>query len=335
MDYRFYTGYLTRTSILIILFYANYIYLIEKFLFNRNFLKYIALNIVLTIILLFLQNTLIDFFMQPNHSAPIIHMNKIEDRPPMGGGGPSLMRLWGDYMFIILVIGMSVGMKATIRWFKDSINYEKVKATQLEADLRNLRNQMNPHFLFNTLNNIYSLIGTDANKAQESVHRLSGLLRYVLYDNDQKFVSIAKELEFTRNYIDLMRLRLSPKIKVDVLISYDDDNKNQIASLMFITLIENAFKHGINNEEHCFIDIKILVEKDNGVLCTVENSLNNVIENSSNNIESRNSGIGLVNLSKRLDLLYPDNHEFVAEKRTNSFFAMLRINFDKNKTAET
>lgn len=100
-------------------------------------------------------------------------------------------------------------------------------------------------------------------------------------------------------------------------------SNDMIASLMFMTLIENAFKHGLTSKGECFIDIKILVEKETGVLCTVENSLPDV----DTRIEAKNSGIGLANLTKRLELIYPGKHEFIVEHRPDSFFTLLRIDF--------
>lgn len=314
-DYRYYTGYLIRTIFLIFLFYINYLYLIEKFLFKKQFVAYIIVNIILVVAIVMLQNFIFELLFQPPPH---------EDLKEKGGPRPPHeLRLLGDYILIIFVIGMSVALRMTAKWYKDSINLETVKATQLEADLRNLRSQLNPHFLFNTLNNIYSLIAIDTNKAQESVHRLSSLLRYILYDNEHKFVTLDKEIEFTKNYIDLMRLRISSDIKLNVLIKGGDNSKQQIASLMFVTLIENAFKHGINTGKESFIDIKIYVDEGRGVLCTVENSL----DNPRNDIENKNSGIGLTNLRTRLDLLYPDNSELRIEKRVNSFFVLLSIQF--------
>lgn len=321
-DNRPYMFYLMQVGIFAILFYVNYLYLIDKLLFHKQFLAFICVNIVLIAMLMGTQAVVSEFVMPPRH-VPTARMtergggpNMERHKPPMG------MRIFTDYLLIIFVIGLSVAIKMTARWYRDSINYEKVKSTQLEADLRNLRSQLNPHFLFNTLNNIYSLIATDQHKAQDSVHRLSNLLRYVLYDNDRKFVPIDKELEFTRNYIDLMKLRISSNIRLNVLIE-NKDSKDMVASLMFMTLIENAFKHGLSSHKDCFIDIKILVEKEIGVICTVENS----ISESETNLEVRNSGIGLANLTKRLELIYPHNHELIVERRSESFFVLLRIDF--------
>jgi hypothetical protein len=320
-------SYILRIGIFAILFYLNYFYLIKKFLFNRKIALYIAINIGLIAVLVVLQALTSDMLMAaPPEVQESMRVQRLE--PRMNGHrrpkGPPFMRFIIDYMSIIFAIGLSVAIKTTIRWYGDSINFEKQKRVQLEADLRNLRSQLNPHFLFNTLNNIYSLIAIDQNRAQEAVHRLSNLLRFVMYDNDEKFVPIDKELEFTKNYIDLMKLRLSPDVKLNVMIQ-NPGTKDMIASLMFITLIENAFKHGINNGKNSFIDISILVDPGKGVICTVENSY----FEKAKDMESRNSGIGLANLSKRLELLYPNKHEFAAEKRTESFFILLRIDLTK------
>lgn len=315
----FYLSYVIRIGIIGILFYINYLYLIDKLLFERKTTAYIVINIILIAILIILQNMLLELHMDLSQAASF-DMNRPPQRRPRP---PFFMRMFTDYLLIVFVIGLSVAIKMTTRWYKDSINLEKVKNMQLEADLRNLRNQLNPHFLFNTLNNIYSLIAIDRHKAQDSVHRLSNLLRYVLYENDRKFVPLDKEFEFTQNYIDLMKLRLTSNVKVNVLIENKDCN-NPIASLMFMTLIENAFKHGLNNGDNSFVDVKILVEKDKGVICTVENSLP---ASDRKIIKDKSSGIGLINLNKRLELLYPNKHEFNIEKRDNKFIAFLRINF--------
>jgi Histidine kinase/GHKL domain len=319
LDKGAYISYMIRTSILAILFYFNYLYLIDRFLFRKQFVGFLLANILLVAALSIFQSVLQDLLTTPHFPK---FGTELAGRPPKPPGPPLGMVMFSNYVLNIFVLGLSVALKMTIQWYGDSIKFEQVKSGQLEADLRNLRSQLNPHFLFNTLNNIYSLIAIDQNKAQDSVHRLSNLLRYVLYDNNSNFVPIEKELEFTRNYIDLMKLRLSSNMKLNVMIENKGSN-DLIASLMFMTLIENAFKHGSSTSENAFIDIKIFMEKESGVLCTVENS----VHEKGNQIESANSGIGLVNLSKRLELLYPEKHQFEIEHRPHSFFAMLRIDF--------
>ena len=122
----------------------------------------------------------------------------------------------------------------------------EAEKSRTEAELKNLRNQLNPHFLLNTLNNIYALIAFDADKAQTAVQELSRLLRHVLYDNQQNFVTLDKEMDFIRNYIELMRIRLSANVRVETKIDVRPDSRTEIAPLIFISLIENAFKHGIS-----------------------------------------------------------------------------------------
>ncbi len=334
-DMRPYLFYLVKVGMIAVIFYVNYLYLIDKLLFNKKFITYALVNIVLVGGLVGIQDLVVTNIMEPHRmereqpeNRPVPdHLHP--DRPKYDHQRPrppQFMRILSDYLLIVFAIGLSVAIKMTVRWYRDSINLEKVKSMQLEADLRNLRSQLNPHFLFNTLNNIYSLIAIDKSKAQDSVHRLSSLLRYVLYEDDRQFVPIDKELEFTRNYIDLMALRVGGNVKLNVTID-DKGSRDLIASLMFMTLIENAFKHGINNADESLIDITILVEKGKGVLCTVENSLpvNDTV------INDKNSGIGLANLTKRLELLYPNKHEFNVTKRDNKFIALLRIDFDQNK----
>lgn len=315
-------SYLVRTAVFAVLFYVNYLFLIDKFLFRKQFVSFIAVNIILIVALLLCQTLALDAFILHHHPGP--PDKEMMDASDMRKGPkpPFAMKIFTDYVLVILVLGLSVAIRMTVRWYDDNIKYEQIKNSHLEADLRSLRSQLNPHLLFNTLNNIYSLIAIDQTKAQDSVHRLSNILRYILYENEAKFVSVKKELEFTRNYIDLMKLRLGSSVKLNVLVE-NSDSSDVVASLMFITLIENAFKHGLNRVGDSFIDIKILVEDGIGVLCTVENSL----PDNESNIERSNSGIGLINLSKRLELIYPNNYQFITECREKSFFALLRINF--------
>ena len=118
--------------------------------------------------------------------------------------------------------------------------------TVRKRNWKNLRNQLNPHFLLNTLNNIYALIAFDSDKAQQAVQELSKLLRYVLYDNQQTYVPLCKEVDFIRNYIELMRIRLSANVQMITKFDIQPDSQTLIAPLIFISLIENAFKHGIS-----------------------------------------------------------------------------------------
>ena len=178
---------------------------------------------------------------------------------------------------------------------------------------------MNPHFLFNTLNNIYSLIAINQDKAQYAVHDLSRMLRHVLYENNQHFVSVDKEFEFMKSYIELMSLRLPKSTRLEVSIP-ERGNRAMIAPLLFIPLIENAFKHGVSSTQESFINIKLELQENNRLNCLVENSNYPKKDN-----DRSGSGIGLTNLKRRLELLYPGKYIFKAETLNDRFITELLI----------
>ena len=206
---------------------------------------------------------------------------------------------------MVFVASLSVAIRMSLRWRVTETARKEAEKSKSEAELKNLRNQLNPHFLLNTLNNIYALIAFDAEKAQDAVQELSKLLRYVLYDNQAEYVPLGKEAEFIRNYIELMKIRLASDVKLETRIEIRPDSTTLIAPLLFISLIENAFKHGISPGGESFIRIE-LSEKASGVVrCEISNSN---FPKSGN--DKSGSGIGLAQVGKRLELMYPGNYQW-------------------------
>jgi two-component system sensor histidine kinase AlgZ len=140
---------------------------------------------------------------------------------------------------------------------------KEMEKAMTEAELKNLKNQINPHFLLNTLNNIYALSQFDPPKSSSAILELSELLRYVLYDNDKTYVPLREEVDFIRNYIELMQLRLTDNVKVYTTFDISEKSNTMVAPLIYISLIENAFKHGVSNDEPSIIEFN-LSEKENG-----------------------------------------------------------------------
>lgn len=209
-------------------------------------------------------------------------------------------------------------------WYQVEANQRELERERAEAELSNLKSQLNPHFLFNTLNNIYSLIAFSPEKAQEAVHDLSRLLRYVLYESNQSLVPIEKDLDFLRNYIELMRIRLPRHVDLQTDIEAATPGV-MIAPLLFISLVENAFKHGVSNSQPSFIQITIQQAGDT-VSCSIRNSY---FPKSAG--DKSGSGIGLSNLEKRLSLLYPECYHFTYGKEGENYVAHLvihKIKFD-------
>ena len=175
------------------------------------------------------------------------------------------------------------------------------KQKVIEAELAWLKNQINPHFLFNTLNNISSLTQINADEAQNAVMQLSDLLRYAMYETNNPRVPITGEVDFMRNYIELMKLRCNEMTKVEAQFSISN-TQTEIAPLLFISLIENAFKHGTNSNAPATIDIH-LEQVNDTIIFTCDNT-----NNPKSTKDRSGSGIGLENTRRRLELMYHGNY---------------------------
>lgn len=204
----------------------------------------------------------------------------------------------------------------------------KLKEQRISAELDALKNQLNPHFIFNTLNNIYALSLKKSDQTPVAVEKLSAILDYVVYRCNEKFVDINAEIELIENYIALEKIRYGKRLQ----FSLDVDLKHNltIAPLILLTLLENACKHGIREElQQGYIRIAIKEEND---------SLNIVINNSkpghSTNDNDKTQKVGLANLRKQLDLLYPDTHTLQIEDKRESYSATLSLDTQYNLTSE-
>ena len=199
----------------------------------------------------------------------------------------------------LLLCLMAIGIALSVRYM---MRRSERKQKEVEAELAWLKNQINPHFLFNTLNNISSLTQIDPDAAQDAIAQLSDLLRYAMYETNKKTVPISGEVEFMRNYISLMKLRCNEKTEVKTTFNVEQDV--EIAPLLFISLIENAFKHGVSSSRKSLIDIS-LSQDDKMIVFACENT------NYPKTTDDRSgSGIGLENTRRRLDLVYHDKYEW-------------------------
>jgi len=278
----------------VLVFYLNYFWLIPSFLFKEQTYKYILLNVILVVTLGFSAHYLQNAFMAMDEP---IHFG---NRPRQ----PRWTFLIRDILGMCFTAGLSAILRISRRWSKLENARREAERQRTEAELKNLRNQLNPHFLLNTLNNIYALIAFDTEKAQQAVQELSKLLRHMLYDNQQMYVSLGKEAEFIYNYIELMRIRLSSNVELETHLDIDKDSRTPIAPLIFISLIENAFKHGISPTEPSRISIS-LSEHNNLVTCEIRNS-----NYPKTDQDKSGSGIGLTQVNKRLELLYKGHYSW-------------------------
>lgn len=213
----------------------------------------------------------------------------------------------------------SLGLKVLERHDKVEKKHKELEKEKLNSELALLKNQISPHFFFNTLNNIYSLIAINTQDSQEAVLKLSRLMRYLLYESEQGKTQLSNEIEFMNNYIDLMRLRMSDKISLSVVFpeQYEDI---AVPPLLFIPFIENAFKHGITYRDKSYIKISMKLE-NKVILFQCSNS----IGKKTGNEEDQYNGIGLENVTKRLKLLFPDKHVLKIDKTDHDFHVFLEI----------
>lgn len=242
-------------------------------------------------------------------------------RPPDGPKNRGKMPVFFNLLiFSILLVGFDTGLMSAFRLAETEREKTRLEKENVGAQLAFLRNQVSPHFFMNTLNNIHSLIDFNTEEAKESIIRLSKLMRHLLYDSEVEKIPIRKEVEFIQNYVDLMKLRYSDKVKINLNTPGHLPDK-LIPPLLFTSFVENAFKHGISYQKASHIDISFTSE---------ENQLTFDLKNSKapGNKEQENSGIGIQNSIKRLDLIYGKNYTLKIEENQDDFYVTLTIPYD-------
>ena len=302
-----------------LVFYLNYFVLIDRLLHKGKTKQFILINLVLIVVVALL--------MHYGRGWIETLMPELRTRRGMRRGNMKLLFVVRNSTSLFLMTGLSVALKMTVRWFEVENERKELAKAKSEAELQNLKNQINPHFLLNTLNNIYALIEFNPPKAQQAVMDLSKMLRHLLYDNNQTYVPLQQEANFMRNYIELMRIRLSDNVKLSTDFSYSETGNTRISPLIFISLIENAFKHGISGDKPSFIDISLKEHPDGKVEFVSRNSYFPKSES-----DKSGSGIGLELVKRRLELLYPGSYLWRTGIEDDVYTTVLVI--DTNKQAD-
>lgn len=218
-------------------------------------------------------------------------------------------------LYIILFTSLAgFGLYWLIKQIKATIT---LKNEQQKMEVSHLQSQVNPHFFFNMLNNLYGLVDKDAKKAQTLILKLSDMMRYSIYDGQKSSVTIAEEVEYLKNYIELHKMRYHKEIDVQFQTHIQDEN-SQVMPLLFIILLENAFKHGVENlHENAFVKVNLIATQDE-VHFAVENNFD---EESL----TTEKGIGLKNLKRRLELIYPQKHSLSFTSEDEIYKSQLTI----------
>ncbi len=292
--------YFPLTSCL--LFYANYLYLVPRYLLqDKHYRRFAIYNILLIIFLLASQEVYMLLANDPPAERGGRHSAKFTPEKILKIKAMFALR---NFISLAFIVGVAITVRLSLQWYHAENARKEAELRRREAELTNLRNQINPHFLLNTLNNIYALTAFDTEAAQRAIEELSRLLRHVLYENKAEKVNLKKEAEFLKTYIALMRIRLADNVEVKVDIDSPNDDNCVVAPLIFISLVENAFKHGVSPTKPSFIHISLSAdEKEIRFSCTNSNFPKTANDKSP-------GGIGLKQVRTRLENTYPDKYRW-------------------------
>lgn len=286
-------------SLLLAYFYLNYYFLIPQFYFRKDYLIFFGLQLFLFVTIVGVAYAVV-FMQPPTHG-------------PFGNHAGQNLLFEASHVFFHFVAVAFISLTLRINQ-----QLQKSRRERINAELAYLKAQINPHFLFNTLNTIYSLSIQKADDTPDAVLKLSGLMRYVMHDAHNDIVPLSAEVTYLRDYIDLHKLRLGDTVQLEYGFSGDFDQFN-IAPLLLVPLVENAFKYGVNPDKKSEIAISLCIE-DETLYLRVFNFKVTLL----NHDESRER-IGLGNTISRLNLLYAGKHKLVINESEQQYEVLLNI----------
>jgi LytS/YehU family sensor histidine kinase len=221
----------------------------------------------------------------------------------------------------LVIEGIAIAYLFLKAWAKSELIQTQLQANQLSTEIKFLKSQINPHFLFNTLNNLFSMAQDKENdELADGISKLSGMMRYMLYDSNEESVPLSKEIIYLEECITLNKLRYADE---EVIITFDHAGQTddvRIAPMLFIPFVENAFKHGVAIGQKAAIQIALVVSGQKLIFTCVNTDYSSIKK-----MEMKISGIGLENVRRRLELVYPDKHRLILNKEDGKFMVNLQI----------
>lgn len=319
-------------TVWIVLFAIHNFLLATLLIIKRRTWLYTALVVVLLVATMFTLSAI-----RPSHSkkrpAPQRYeccehdcmnaemMASKQQPPPMREGGPLMMFGPGEMVAFfggLLLMGMNLGVKLYFRSQEATKAITQIEKHALERQLQYLKYQVNPHFFMNTLNNIHALVDIDPERAKASIVELSKLMRYVLYEGNNRLTPLSREVQFLRNYVQLMSMRYTGNVSIslDVPEVLPD---SMLPPLLLVIFVENAFKHGISYRTKSFVEISLQPHGDR-LLFSCRNSRPEIKHD-----ENMKGGVGLSNVRRRLDLLFPDDYTLDIKETDDTYTVKLEI----------
>lgn len=294
---------IVRITLLIALAWANIHWLIPFYLLRKRYVTYCWLVFLLIIAYLSIQS-LYDTYLYGYVLGP-------------GRNSRLASSLIYNFTHTSLYLLLTVALKFSIDWYEQKKLLQEAQVEKLQAEVNYLRSQVNPHFLFNALNNLYALTIKKSDNAPNIVLKLSELMEYMLYESDETFVPLEKEIKYLSNYLELEKIRQGNEADIRLTVEGVAGNC-RIPPFLILPLVENAFKHGISKAvQNAYLRIYIRIDKNMEV----------VVENSKSNPRQRgkDGGIGLLNLKKRLELLYSGKHELKIDDQPDRYQVLLKV----------
>lgn len=292
-------------------------FILFRFFKNKQYINYSIFILITVVVFSFIASFNVEIFRildipRPLNPKPLLVPHHQENQLV-----EFFNRFFYNVIFSILVLGFNNAFKILTIWFDDKRNFEQLQKEKLQTELEVLKNQISPHFLMNTLNNIHALIDYDKEIAKESVVKLSKLMRVLLYESDYENYSIKSEIQFLNDYIGLMKIRVNDN--VDIRFNYPINiGEAKIPPLLFVSFVENAFKHGIRamGDSYVYIEMKML---DDNIFFSVSNS------KSEKNPEEVNEKIGLENSRRRFDAIFKNNYSCEILETNDNFTVKISI----------
>jgi hypothetical protein len=330
-EHYFTTFFFVNFAIIVAFYYLNTYVFIPKLLDTKKFFAYTVLILALLIFYAFVPRIYHGVF---GPTQPAFGPTAAATQPGPGvlsgvTGSPALARPprprnppllspW-NFAIFLLVFVFSTGIRVINQWLRSEQRAKEIANEKLQAELSFLKSQINPHFLFNTLNNIYALASNQSEHTAAAVMKLSSIMRYVLTEAKNDLVPLEKEILFTSHYIELQKMRLTDKTNIDFTITGDQLGR-QIAPLLLLPFVENAFKYGISTRDCSPIHILLDIKGESLYFSITNHKHFNTMMRL-----AENTGIGISNTKRRLDLLYPGRYELIITDKSNEFTVHLNI----------
>ena len=312
----------------IIIFYINFLWLIPQLFFKKRRFLYSILAVLLLVVMSLIMNIANEkIFM--NRGMPSGRMLPPPDRhefrlhippPPEGNGGPRPSKSWPTYNFLlisILISGFSLGLRISEKLSKNEKLRKEAEKEKLHSELVLLKSQIDPHFLFNSLNTIYSLSLNKSDLTPDAIMKLSDMMRYVLQEVQHEKVTLEKEIQYISQYVEFQKLRLGENVDLELKINIDS-GRLEISPMILIPFVENAFKFGTSSHEKSSIKIELSANNK-----SLDFNVSNFIFPGRENSET--FGIGVKNTKHRLQLIYPEKHTLNLTNDGKTFNVHLKI----------